>query len=89
MIDALDAANVAIARDPKQAAEIYIVAEPSKVFNATFIAELLVDGEHHFTTDVLGVMIYVDYLGRHGLIKRPPAPWKDLFLPAIHGRKGS
>jgi len=88
VVAGLEAANASIEREPRRAADIYISAEPSKVFNAAFIAALLVDGEHHFTTDVLGIMAYVDYLGRHGQIKRRPTTWKDLFLPVIHGRNG-
>ena len=89
VIAALDAANATIAREPRRAADIYLSNEPSKVFDAAFITTLLLDGEHRFNTDVLGIMTYVDYLGRHSLIKRRPTTWKDLFLPAIHGREGS
>jgi NitT/TauT family transport system substrate-binding protein len=89
VIAALDEANALIVREPRRAADIYVAAEPSKDFDAAFVAGLLPDGEHHFTTDVTGMMTYVDYMARNGQIKNRPTNWKDLFLPQIHGRQGS
>jgi NitT/TauT family transport system substrate-binding protein len=88
-IAALDEANALIVREPRRAADIYVGAEPSKVFDAAFVAALLPDGEHDFTTGVTGIMTYVDYMARNGQIKNRPADWKDLFFPHIHGRTGS
>lgn len=89
VIAALDEADAVIVREPRRAADIYVSAEPSKVFDAAFVASLLTDGEHDFTTDVSGIMTYVDYLGRNGQIRTRPADWKEMFLPQIHGRPGS
>jgi NitT/TauT family transport system substrate-binding protein len=89
VIAGLEDSNAIIVREPQRAADIYLSAEPSKLFSAPFVAELLTDDEHGFTTDVLGIMTYVDYLARNGQMKNHPADWKDLFLPYIHGRPGN
>jgi NitT/TauT family transport system substrate-binding protein len=89
VIAGLEDSNAIIVREPQRAADIYLSAEPSKLFSAPFVAELLTDDEHGFTTDVLGIMTYVDYLARNGQMKNHPADWNDLFLPYIHGRPGN
>lgn len=89
MIATLREANDLIARDPQHAADIYMGYEPSRTFDAKFIAEILADGDHGYTTDVFGIMTYVDYLARAGQMKNRPASWKDLFLPYVHDQSGS
>ena len=89
VIGALDEANQAIVKDPRRAADIYLEYEPSKTFDAAFIAELLADGHHGYATTPLGVMKFVDYFIRHNEMKNKPQSWKDLFLPYIEDRAGS
>lgn len=88
-IAAIDDADALIRRDPKRAAAIYLGEEPSKLMGEAFVAELLSDGEHEYTTGVYGIAAFADFLARHGAMKAQIGSWKELFLPYIHDQPGS
>jgi len=82
---ALDEAATLIRNDPKKAAEIYLKIEPSKILDAAAVEAIIKDLRDDFGIDVHGVQTSADFMARIGQLKQPPASWKDVFLPIIHG----
>ncbi|MFZ2949621.1 MAG: hypothetical protein WA003_09070, partial [Desulfuromonadaceae bacterium] len=42
-----------------------------------------------YTTTPLNISKFSDFMYQTGSIKTRPKDWKDLFFPAVHGKKGS
>ncbi|WP_207477121.1 ABC transporter substrate-binding protein [Arenibaculum pallidiluteum] len=87
-VAAIDAANDFIARNPKEAAALYIKAENSKLEPA-FVENLVTDKATRFTSAPENTMKFAEFMHQVGLIKEKPASWKDLFVPELHGKAGS
>ena len=68
MVDALKAADAAIAADPRDAA-------------ADLIADILRDPATEFTTRPRAVMRTADFMARIGEIRSMPKGWTDVFVP--------
>jgi len=83
-----DAMNL-ISDDPKRAAAIYIAAEHSKLPPDLLIAALADKASLRYTLAPEQSMKIAGFLHRVGGLKSPPAQWKDLFFPEIHGESGS
>jgi NitT/TauT family transport system substrate-binding protein len=87
-ISALDEAMKFINGNQKEAAEIWVKAENSRMPAAE--AERIIRlPENEWTMIPKKVMAYADFMGRNGLIPARPESWKDLFFPEIHGLPGS
>lgn len=87
-IAALEEANELIAKNPKEAAEIYLNVTKEKISVEELIALVKHPGSI-FSATPQRSMLWADYMNRIGLIKTKPASWKDYTFPAIHDRSGS
>lgn len=87
-VDAFTEATQWVAANKKEAAEIYVKVEQSKL-DPTFIAEVLSDPEVQYTTVPLGTLKFADFLNRIGAIKAKPASWKDFTFEDLHTASGS
>ena len=85
---AMDEAVALIASDRAGAAASYVRVSGVKMPVAT-IEALLADPETSFTVAPEGVMAYAQFLAQAGQIKAAPGTWRDMFIPALHGRPGS
>jgi NitT/TauT family transport system substrate-binding protein len=87
-VAALDEAVKFINANRKEAAEIWVKAENSRMPAAE--AERIIRlPENEWTMTPKKVMAYADFMSRNGLIPARPESWKDLFFPEIHGLPGS
>jgi ABC-type nitrate/sulfonate/bicarbonate transport system substrate-binding protein len=89
VIKAVDEAARIIHDDPRRAAEIFLVHEPSKALDAAALAGVLSGLRDEFGSAVRGVGAFADFMGRHGELKSPPASWKDIVAPALLGSPNS
>jgi NitT/TauT family transport system substrate-binding protein len=87
-IGALDEAMKSIARDPAEAAAIWVKVENSKL-TADYIEKLIRLPENEWTMVPKKVMTYAQYMSRVGMLPAKPADWRDVFFPAIHQLPGS
>ena len=86
---AQDEANAFIATDKRGAAEIFVKNAPVKV-TVDEVVKMLEDPDTRFSTTPNGIMNFAEFLARAGTIKRKPAAWSDMFMPALaQGRQGS
>ena len=74
--DATDFINA----DKKRAAEIYLKASGDKM-PVDDLVEILNDPAIQYTTKVMGISAFVDFMARTGTLKTPPADWRDMFFP--------
>ena len=87
-VAALDEAMKFINANRKEAAEIWVRAENSRMPAAE--AERIIRlPENEWTMTPKKVMAYADFMSRNGLIPARPDSWKDLFFPEVHGLPGS
>jgi NitT/TauT family transport system substrate-binding protein len=68
---AIDEAACIIHDDPRRAAEIYLVHEPSRTLDAAAIAGVLSGLRDEFGSAVRGIGAFADFMGRHGELKSP------------------
>jgi NitT/TauT family transport system substrate-binding protein len=87
-IAAMNEANALIAKDKKNAAEIYIAVSKQKS-SPDEIVKILNDPNSRFSTVPDGTTKYAEFMSRVGTIKATPNSWKDLFFPPIHAVPGS
>jgi NitT/TauT family transport system substrate-binding protein len=80
---AIDEAARIIHDDPRRAAEIYLVHEPSRTLDAAALAGVLSGLKDEFGSAVHGIAAFADFMGRHGELKSPPANWKEIVAPAL------
>jgi sulfonate transport system substrate-binding protein len=85
---ALDEASDMVAKNPKEAAEIYLNVTKEKISVDELVALVKQPGSIFSATPERS-MVWADYMARIGLIKTKPASWKDYTFPAIHDRPGS
>jgi NitT/TauT family transport system substrate-binding protein len=85
---AQDEANDFTARDKPAAAAIFARMSKVKVSEAE-VLEMLKDPDTQFSTTPVSVMDFADFMHLAGTIKAKPARWTELFIPQLHGRKGS
>ena len=86
---AIDEAARIIHDDPRRAAEIYLVHEPSRTLDAAALAGVLSGLRDEFGSAVRGIGAFADFMGRHGELKSPPASWKEIVAPALLSSPGS
>ncbi len=87
-VSALKAADEVIAKDPKQAAKIYINGENSKLPLA-LIEKILRDPENRFTLAPQNTMKYAAFMQKIGMIPEAPKKWSDMFFPEAASLPGS
>ena len=80
---AIDEAARIIHDDPRRAAEIYLMHEPSRTLDAAALAGVLAGLKDEFASAVRGIATFADFMGRHGELKSPPASWKEIVAPAL------
>jgi NitT/TauT family transport system substrate-binding protein len=85
---ALDEADELIAKDKRQAAEIFVRSIKVKM-SEDEVVKMLEDPDTRHSATPKGVMDFADFLHLAGVIKVKPADWKELFIPALHSRQGS
>jgi NitT/TauT family transport system substrate-binding protein len=81
-------ANDFIAKNPRQAAEIYLGMTGDKSDTGT-MAGWIADPDVVYTTAPMKVMEFVSFMHRVGRLKRVPASWKDMFFEEGQGVEGS
>jgi NitT/TauT family transport system substrate-binding protein len=87
-IAALDEAMRFIRGNQKEAAEIWVKAERSRM-SAPEAEKLIRLPENEWTMTPKKVMAYADFMSRNGLIPARPESWKDLFFEEVHNLPGS
>lgn len=85
---ALKDAEAFINADKNRAAEIYVKTAKVKV-SLDLVKKVLDDPNNLFTLTPQGIMIYVNFMHRIGLIRHQPKDWQELFFPEIHDLQGS
>jgi NitT/TauT family transport system substrate-binding protein len=88
VLAAMDEASAFIKENPKQAAEIYIRLDNSKLA-PDFIEKIITDPEIQYSTTPQNILKYTDFMARVGTLKNKPATWQELFFPDLHDRAGS
>jgi NitT/TauT family transport system substrate-binding protein len=89
IVAAMRDAMTLISENPNRAADIYIAAEHSKLGPELLIVALADKTSLRYTLAPEQSMKIAAFLHRAGALKSPPAHWKDLFFPEIHGESGS
>jgi NitT/TauT family transport system substrate-binding protein len=87
-IAALDEAMRFIRGNQKEAAEIWVKAERSRM-SAAEAEKLIRLPENEWTMTPKKVMAYAEFMSRNGLIPARPESWKDLFFEEVHNLPGS
>ena len=87
-IAALDDAMKQIAKDPAEAANLWVKNENSKIPVAE-IERMIRLPENEWTMVPKRIMSYADFMSRVGLIAAKPAQWQDVFFDDIHKLPGS
>jgi NitT/TauT family transport system substrate-binding protein len=77
---ALKEATDFINADKRKAAEIYLKVTKDKT-PVEEIMEVLADPAIQYTTKVGGIQSFVGFMAKTGVLKNPPADWKDMFFP--------
>jgi NitT/TauT family transport system substrate-binding protein len=85
---ALDEAQEIIANDRMGAANSYIAVTHER-FAPEVLAELLTREGVLYSGVPTRTMLIAAQMARTGLIRRPPADWKDFHFPLLHDRPGS
>ena len=86
--DAILEANEFIAKRPREAAEIFVRIENSKL-PVEFVQKLISDEEFSYAPEPENVLKIYRFMHKVGALKNLPATWQDLFFPEIHGLKGN
>jgi NitT/TauT family transport system substrate-binding protein len=81
-------ANDFIAKNPREAAEIFVKIENTKL-PVAFIEKMIGDPEFSYAPEPENVMKIYGFMHRVGALKTMPASWQDLFFPEAHGMKGN
>jgi len=81
-------ANDFIAKNPREAAEIFVKIENTKL-PVPFIQKMISDPEFSYAPEPENVMKIYSFMNRVGALKNMPATWQDLFFPEAHGLKGN
>jgi NitT/TauT family transport system substrate-binding protein len=85
---AFDEACDFIARNPRGAAESFARSSKTKI-SVDDILPMVQDKDTKFSSTPNNVMMFANFLASTGAIKQKAASWTDLFVPQLHGRKGS
>jgi NitT/TauT family transport system substrate-binding protein len=86
--DSIIEANAFIAAKPREAAEIFIRIENTKL-PAAFVEKLITDPEFSYAPEPENVMKIYRFMNKVGALKVLPATWRDLFFPEAHALQGN
>lgn len=89
VLQALEEANLRIATDTRDAAQILLASTADSGFSLDEMVAMLKDPAVRFTTTPENVHKYAAFMHQIGSIKERPASWKDVFFPEIHPAPGS
>jgi NitT/TauT family transport system substrate-binding protein len=81
-------ANEFIAKNPREAAEIFVKIENTKL-PVPFIEKMISDPDFSYAPEPENVMKIYGFMNKVGALKTMPASWQDLFFPEAHGLKGN
>jgi NitT/TauT family transport system substrate-binding protein len=84
----IEDANRLIRERPREAAEIFIKTESSKMPIEDVVA-ILGDGSHVWQIEPQGIEKLAAFMAKTGMLKTAPASWKEVFFPLLHDRNGS
>jgi NitT/TauT family transport system substrate-binding protein len=86
--DSILEANDFIAKNPREAAEIFVRIENTKL-PVAFIEKMITDPEFSYAPEPENVMKIYRFMNRVGALKNMPANWQDLFFAEAHGLRGN
>ncbi|MGB9365338.1 MAG: ABC transporter substrate-binding protein [Xanthobacteraceae bacterium] len=86
--EAILEANEFIAKNPREAAEIFVRIENTKL-PVEFIQKMISDPEFSYAPEPENVMKIYSFMNKVGALKNMPATWQDLFFPEVHALKGN
>jgi NitT/TauT family transport system substrate-binding protein len=78
-----------INKDPRHSAEVYVRKTNEKRSGVAEMAAMIADPDNAWTTTPQNAMRYVEFMHKVGTVKKLPGDWKDMFMPEVHGLKGS
>lgn len=88
VLAAIEEADEFIKKNRRAAAEIYIKSSGTKESPSDLLSQLNNPALGYSTTPT-NISKFADFMYQTGTIKTRPKDWKDLFFPAVHGKKGS
>ena len=83
LLDALQDADDAIAKDPRAAAELYLQVSHDTKSSVDDILALIQDPDTTYTRTPRSVMHFAEFMARTGMLKNKPAGWGDIFFPDL------
>ena len=86
--DSILEANDFIAKNPCEAAAIFVRIEDTKL-PVAFIEKMITNPEFSYAPEPENVMKIYGFMNRVGALKNMPASWQDLFFAEAHGLKGN
>jgi NitT/TauT family transport system substrate-binding protein len=86
--EAILEANDFIAKNPREAAEIFVRIENTKL-PIDFVAKMISDPEFSYAPEPENVMKIYSFMNKVGALKNMPATWQDLFFSEAHALKGN
>jgi NitT/TauT family transport system substrate-binding protein len=81
-------ANEFIAKNPREAAEIFVKIENTRL-PVPFIEKMISDPDFSYAPEPENVMKIYGFMNKVGALKNMPATWQDLFFPEAHALKGN
>lgn len=87
-LEAFEEATKWVEQHKKEAADIYVKVEKSKL-DPAFVAEVLSDPDTQYTLVPLGTLKFADFMNRIGAIKAKPTSFKDFTFEDLHSASGS
>lgn len=87
-LEAFEEATKWVEQNKKEAADIYVQVEKSKL-DPAFVAEVLSDPDTQYTLVPLGTLKFADFMNRIGAIKAKPTSFKDFTFEDLHSASGS
>jgi NitT/TauT family transport system substrate-binding protein len=80
-------ANAFISENPREAAEIFLKIENSRL-PVAFVQKMITDPEFSYSPEPRNVMKIYGFMNKVGALKNMPATWQELFFPEAEGLKG-
>jgi NitT/TauT family transport system substrate-binding protein len=88
LIAAMQEATDIVNKDKRAAAELWIADSHSKLA-PEFVEKIVAGPQVRWTMVPENTMTFARFMTTTGMLKAPPASWRDYFFPEIHGADGS
>ncbi len=88
VFDAVRQAHEFIARNPAEAAKIFVSEEQSSL-SAEAVQKILAEPTNRYSLTPLNTMKIADFLTKIGTLKTKPTSWKEYTFPELHSLPGS